>query len=501
MVDAEPTCRDSDRPAISASLLRLLVPVLFAAAVIVLRGPLIGAAPSLGDDGYLLNAVERISHGEVLYRDFQRNYAPGSFYAFALLFHWTGLSLAITRIVWLVCLWLTSWFSYRLVSRVAPAWAGLLAGLLPIILMPPVHKMFVPLTAAASLSLCAWLIESFPTRRRCAIVGLGLGALAAFRQDCPTYAGLIAVASIAGYAFSRTARRPLGAIASRVLSLAGGVLAVWVPIGLAFASAGAVPQMLRGVLLDGARDNRGMLMPFPALSEGITVLLYYLPAVSIAIALTSVGGALWLKKAGHKHALLAQWAAMALMMHLVYIYRADVAHVKQALVAPALILAWGAGVPWRKAWLPLLAGGCLAVAFYCGVAGKLQAHRTLSPDMEENQPSNLLAEIRTRTRPGEPIFVAPFSPMLYVLSGRPNATAYDAAFPGLVSTAEAQGEIIRDLERKHVRVVLIKNRPLDGQEDRRFLTYMPLVDSYLEERFALDARRLPWLIFTRRESH
>ena len=70
--------------------------------------------------------------------------------------------------------------------------------------------------------------------------------------------------------------------------------------------------------------------------------------------------------------------------------------------------------------------------------------------------------IRRRTKPGEPIFVAnprhdrvPYGdPLLYVIAGRPNATRYDVMQPGVVTTRKVQREIVRDLRRKRVKVVV-----------------------------------------------
>jgi hypothetical protein len=63
--------------------------------------------------------------------------------------------------------------------------------------------------------------------------------------------------------------------------------------------------------------------------------------------------------------------------------------------------------------------------------------------------------------PGEPIYVATRrsdlitsgNPLLYVLAERPNATRYDIAAPGVVTSAPVQREIVGELRRKRPLVV------------------------------------------------
>jgi hypothetical protein len=69
--------------------------------------------------------------------------------------------------------------------------------------------------------------------------------------------------------------------------------------------------------------------------------------------------------------------------------------------------------------------------------------------------------IRDRVPEGEPIYVATRrsdlitsgNPLLYVLADRPNATRYDIAAPGVVTSAPVQREIVSDLRRERPLVV------------------------------------------------
>ncbi|MFP6606703.1 MAG: hypothetical protein VCC19_09025, partial [Myxococcota bacterium] len=55
-----------------------------------------------GDEGYFVNAAMRILSGEVIYRDFQHNYAPGRMYVLAVLIKTLGQDLGVVRIFWIL---------------------------------------------------------------------------------------------------------------------------------------------------------------------------------------------------------------------------------------------------------------------------------------------------------------------------------------------------------------------------------------------------------------
>ena len=74
----------------------------------------------------------------------------------------------------------------------------------------------------------------------------------------------------------------------------------------------------------------------------------------------------------------------------------------------------------------------------------------------------LETEIAGITRPGEPILVVPprldrvhaGDPLLYIILGHPNPTAYDVMQPGVVTTAPVQRAMVASLQRSDTRVVI-----------------------------------------------
>jgi hypothetical protein len=63
-------------------------------------------------------------------------------------------------------------------------------------------------------------------------------------------------------------------------------------------------------------------------------------------------------------------------------------------------------------------------------------------------------EVRARTSPGEPIFVYPSSPLLYIVTQRPNPTRYTHLYPGALSQAELD-RLPESLRASGVRLIVI----------------------------------------------
>ncbi|MGD9141185.1 MAG: hypothetical protein PVJ42_06545, partial [bacterium] len=51
------------------------------------------------DEGYLLDGVERVMEGQVIYRDFHHTYAPGRFYLIGAAFGIAGKHIYVERVI------------------------------------------------------------------------------------------------------------------------------------------------------------------------------------------------------------------------------------------------------------------------------------------------------------------------------------------------------------------------------------------------------------------
>src|SRR5258708_2064441 len=76
----------------------------------------------------------------------------------------------------------------------------------------------------------------------------------------------------------------------------------------------------------------------------------------------------------------------------------------------------------------------------------------LSPAVRDEL-SRLVDELHRGTAPGEPIFVYPAAPLIYLLAERPNPTRYDHLYPGTVPPAELV-RLVATLEQTHLPTVV-----------------------------------------------
>jgi hypothetical protein len=67
--------------------------------------------------------------------------------------------------------------------------------------------------------------------------------------------------------------------------------------------------------------------------------------------------------------------------------------------------------------------------------------------------------VRDSTAAGEPIFVYPTSPLIYVMANRPNPTRFAHLYPGAASQAQLH-EVIEALDQLPVRVVVVSTAAL-----------------------------------------
>jgi hypothetical protein len=97
----------------------------------------------------------------------------------------------------------------------------------------------------------------------------------------------------------------------------------------------------------------------------------------------------------------------------------------------------------------------------------------VSPQLREDLAS-VIDHLRQTTAPGEPIFVYPTSPLLYVLADRPNPTRYGHLYPGTVPRNDLV-ELVDALDKSAVRTVVLS--------EHSFLPGMPTNDNIIVEDF------------------
>jgi hypothetical protein len=148
-------------------------------------------------------------------------------------------------------------------------------------------------------------------------------------------------------------------------------------------------------------------------------------------------------------------------------------------------LAWGflhSALPlWRERSRSVAISGAPSVRVVPGLARILDG---------------LVSEVQKRTEPGEPIFVAPYAPMLYLLAQRPNPTRFDLLFPGQIDAA-IEREVVDRLDASGVRVVVVQDYAWGGVETGRLSRFAPILARHLETQFRVAARIHNWIVYER----
>jgi hypothetical protein len=490
-------------------------------ACLLIRGPLVPVGLGITDEGWFLTAIDRLLAGERLYVDFYRSYAPGIYWLFVPFFHSGGVDLVTVRWVWLGGLALLSAGTFRLARPFAPAWAAFGAGLLPIIVSPPAHKVFVPLAYLGALWLCRRLVEGPRNTRAILVAGIGFGLLGLVRQESAVFGmliglvGLLFVFADSRAAMPRTADRTLPEMFRAGGLLAAGAALVWLPIVLSLAADGAVAEAFDQLVLAGARGNAAMDRPLPSFwavfsgPDRLASSAFFLPGLASALGLALVVRAHRVDPRPAGTIQLLQWSVMAVLSHVVFGARSDVAHLLQALLAPSLVLAFAAGVPGqipagtlrRLARLGTAAAALWLVALAAtfsdvprkyalrqeGVPLPVPGGEVIVSVGRAQLLNSLVTGIQMASEPGEPIFVLPYAPALYHLADRPNATRHDVILPGFASEA-IQAEVVAVLEQRRTRLVVRQQRAYDGNPDRALTVFAPTIDAYLVEHYAVQAR-------------
>src|SRR4051794_26640684 len=440
------------------------------------------------DEGLMLQAVARIADdGQLPYRDFWFNYGPGQPFLLAPLWKLFGPSL----------------LTWRIVRTALDATVALLVWLLARREASPPTALLAWAAAAAAM---AWPTGPGPNPAALALV---LGALLVARTRPLTAGALCGLAA----AF----RPEMAAPAARAVALAG---AGW-PSAATAAGVAVLAYLPFLVIAPGdmLSDTFGFLgvqhlqrLPLPTDYDGGAdvnkVLEYFFPWVLLA------GAALYLaaRKALHLLPLVA--------VGVLYLAgRPDEFHLVPLSFALALALPAAARGPLRIALLVAL--GLIAFHGLERRVGQLRhppdlatvpapvADGVKTTTQDARDLRALLPRIHALAPNGTAIFVAPprfdkvrvGDPLLYVLADRPNPTRYDVIQPGVVTTANVQREIVRDLERARPPVLVRWLDPrarADEPNGSSDSSGVHLLDAYLARNYGRPKRFGAYLMLVRR---
>jgi hypothetical protein len=390
------------------------------------------------DEGYFVQQGTRVLHGQVPYRDFVTLYTPGLAYLHASVFALAGgPSIVAARDIALGArggLALMLFVLARPFVR-RPGWA-VLPGLLLLLGLDDAPVRWEPhpgwLSTLFAL-IAVWCLSHRPSTGWLLAAGAAAGLTYAFKQNT----GVFILAAIAVWCAWRDRWRTWLPLAAFV-----GVTLVWlIPLLVAI----DFQIGLLGVLI-GAVNGASLFAP---------------PEPTILIPLAAIVAGVWLVR--RDSAPVLRWYLLAgLALFATEFPRMDTLHL--AWSAPMLLVV-GAIALSRVAWPYAAVSVASAMALLTATwTGRLHyMDQPLAPVADVEAPtqtatemSSLVADIQERTQPGEPIFVYPTSPLVYVLAQRPNPTQFDHLMPGSARPTQLD-QVIRDIQRAGTRVVVISD--------------------------------------------
>ena len=435
------------------------------------------------DEGLIVSGAERILHGQHPYTDFNTGYPPGQFYTVALVFRVFGTSLLAERI------WDSLW---RLAIVAAACWlAHELAGknlkLLPLaccaVLIGATGYRLYPMISATLPCLCAVASALRFTRtqnlRWIFVAGLWLGCTAPYRHDLAACAGIAILGSV------WRNRNALVWMMAGILVVAGPA-AAWLTI--------MIPQhILRQSFLEFPKVNAAA-RHLPLLSSQ-SALLLLLPMAIIAFAALDARRA----PADRRGPLVILATAAGLTLILAT-QRLDTVHAFPSLVLCLVILGDSASPRFGRRVL-------IASAFlFYGVRPLLEWNAKLS--VIRNEPASAIARagpvrifsdqaqavqyIQDSLPSGEKLYVGTTThsrisvndALFPFLAERPRATRYDMWLPAMTNSAAVETEIVRELERKAIRFVVLFDAPTFEEPNLSSIdSGVRIVDDYLSSRY------------------
>jgi hypothetical protein len=529
-------------------LLRLLAFALVgipAAAAYVLSG--LTRPINFHDEGFPVYAALRILAGDVPYRDFWTIHTPGQWYSLAALFKVFGPSLLAERIWDSLVRVLFLFTLYGFASRLSSPRVALAPGLVILVYLGTTpfyaYMMFPALLLGALSGLCLLIHAEAPRAHWLALGGLCAGLAALYRHDVGFYAAVAGGAVLAARAVTPPAPGAEGASPARLRRLASllgpyaaGVVVVVgpaaaallavVPLGLLWDQLFVYPSRLAGSL-------RSLPMPplwiNPHLAfEGEEHLKAYVSWVFeswiqtyfplITYAFGAAAALAFLRRAARGHGRApAGWGAMWLtlfgaLLYLKVVMRTDAIHLMPTSLMAMVLFTALADRAWKTAGRgPALAALCvvlplLSISLFwmpamdwvartaqgwppsCSVP--LERARCMPLRRDE---AAVIELVQALVPPGERIFVGNArhdrtyitDVLFYFVSGRYSATRYFSLEPGVATTEAVQKEIIQELQRHRVRVIVLYSpaRPVIEPNESGESSGVTLLDDYIRSAY------------------
>ncbi len=528
----------------SASPRREWLPgLLIVALALAVAAPTFVRGVSFLDEGALLHTAERLTDGEMLYRDVETGLVPGSYWLQALVLWAAGPSILWGRALMAVLFALSCWVVHSILRHLASpgtAWVGAVGYLG----WQAYHWRIPNYSCEANLLLllALWrLLAALPRRNRgrFLVPALLVGLAAVFKQNFGAFAALALAVTVV--VSGRRARQPQREVLADLVWVGAGIATPFLAVVGWFALHGAADELLYQVVLlpfgpvsahfvvswpwpwlsleelsDAMRRNLWYYSPVPAGQEWLRITgvvtagrlwlgarwVYSMAAVVVALGATVYGllPRVAVDRPGGREARTALVAFAALLL-LGAFPRADYHHLVLAtpwilLLGVVLAADLAAGLGWRRGGA---AAATLAVAVPLGLGvvnlrywlhhpdparrqdRRLELPRTgmLVPGWVKEQLEAGVRMANSALGPDEPLVVLSWPALYAYLLDRPDPSPFPLVLPGAMD----EGRLMAILEEAAVERVIHSDITVD---QRTFRQDFPRLSRYLQERFTID---------------
>lgn len=495
------------------------------------------------DEGFTVFNATRVMNGDVPYRDFWAIYPPGQFYLLAAIFKIFGINLLTARIYDIIARLVIVIGVYFIANKTLDRALSLLVCSIIALLLASAgfytYAVF-PSLALGLLSILS-LLEAFDTgqRRWLVLTGLLIGVGALFRWDIGLYTSISVISAALLFYNLHSAKAPGGPI--RALFAVSRPIAV-IPIAALLVALPCYGYLIfksgftnlwtqvvvfpMTTLHSVRRLSLPPIIPFIASStkilstprdaylEFLEWLRLYATLAAYGIVLSYYGLSLLRKRVIFNTTFFATAALIVLgvMLFAQALSRYDSIHILPSSVIALLLvapLAHRLMLNVKRNTLKnslLIALGIFAILYlflptwiiFRSLSGFSPFHcharvvRASCIYLDSNQ--ELAVEyIRAHTSDGEAIFVGNqrHDTILvndigfYFLSDRPSATKYHELYPGVATTAPVQETIIREIQSRNVRWVILVGTPESSEANASAVSSgVRLLDEFIRSTYA-----------------
>lgn len=527
---------------------RYLLPLVIFALAVWHHGHWFDVGFNFFDDGLQAYGADRVARGAVLYRDVFTIYGPGRYYLIALVFKVLGTSMLTYRLVMLFLWAMTAVVTYYLSLHLMIAPFAFVVGFTTIFFNLPDWGVTLALLSLALMLL--YLAKG--ERKWVAVSGVATGLSVLFRQEVGAYVGLacglLLIIHTIRFSCGSDWRETLIRLGKDLALYGSGVAVMLVPTAAYFWAQSALDETYYLLAPKANAVIQRNALPFPKLfpllpqgsspearAEVFSRLEFYLP---IGVYLLT---AILLLYRMQKRALeLLDLRVLGVLLFGVLLFnsalvRSDRPHLIFSIL-PARILSWHLLYRVMRLWdgvrsargalkkgSQLLGIGLLLLALlwsewqplvlsYTQLTGEGASARMKSAWKRLEIPrggsylsaedvqflTEVVEDIQSRVLPGEKTFVYPSAfPIIYLLSGRDNATKYDYILAGVL-TPEEQRDLISHLEDVRY-IVKTEGSSLEDTRTQAIASGSELVLDYIIEHYEIEKTAPGYLILKRRQ--